>query len=53
MNMAIIVYEYGRGGKCVYMYRYTYAGIVERKMQMGKESRHLSRVMRSSIGTVT
>ena len=28
MNMAINVYEYGRGGKCVYMFRYTYAGIL-------------------------
>jgi len=27
MNMAISVYEHGRGGKCVYMFRYTYAGI--------------------------
>jgi len=25
MNMAINMYEYGRGGKCVYMFRYTYA----------------------------
>jgi len=28
MNMAINIYEYRRGGKCVYMmFRYTYAGI--------------------------
>jgi len=27
MRMAVSVYEYGRGGKCVYMLRYTYAGI--------------------------
>jgi len=27
MNMALNVYEYGRRGKCVYMFRYTYAGI--------------------------
>jgi len=53
MNMTISVYGYGTGGKCVYMYRYTYAGIIERKMRMGKESRHMSMVMRSSIGTVT
>jgi len=53
MKMAINVYEYGRGGKCVYMFRYTYAGIREREMQMEKESRHMSRVMRTSIGTVT
>jgi len=33
MNMAINVHEYGRGVKCVYMFRYTYAGIREMKMQ--------------------
>ena len=27
MKMARNVYEYGRGGKCAYMFRYTYAGI--------------------------
>jgi len=31
MKVAINVYEYGRGGKCVYMFRYTYAGIREMK----------------------
>ena len=36
MSMAIIVYEYGRGGKCVYMFRFTYAGIREMKMKMGR-----------------
>jgi len=51
--MAINVYEYGRGGKYVYVFRYTYAGIRERKRQMEKEDRHMSRVMRTSIGTVT
>jgi len=45
MNMAISVYEYGRGGKCVYMVRYTYAGIREMKMQIEKEDRHRSWVM--------
>jgi len=25
--MAKNVYEYGKGGKCVYIFRYTYAGI--------------------------
>ena len=55
MNMVISVYEleYGRGGKCVYMFKYTYAGIREMKMQMEKEYRRVSRVMRTSIGTVT
>jgi len=37
----------------MYMFRHTYAGIREMKMQMGKEFRHMSRVMRTSIGTVT
>jgi len=37
MNMAINVYEYGNGGKCVYMFRHTYTGIREMKMQMEKE----------------
>ena len=27
MKMAVSVYKYGRGGKCGYMCRYTYAGI--------------------------
>jgi len=50
MNMAMNVYEYGRGGKCLYMFRYTgtYAEIREMKIQ----DRHMSRVMRTSIGTV-
>ena len=30
--MAIDVYEYGRGGKCVYMFTDTYAGFREMKM---------------------
>jgi len=34
MNMAMFVYENERGGKCVYMFRYTFAGIREMKMQM-------------------
>jgi len=53
MNLAINVYEYGRGGKRSYMFRYTYAGIREMKMKMKMESRHMGRVMRTSIGTVT
>jgi len=53
MNMAINVYDYGRGGECVYMFRYTYAGIREVEMQMEKGDRHMSRVMRTSIGTVS
>jgi len=53
MNMAMSVYEYGRGDRCVYMFRHTYAGIREMQMQMEKMNRHVSRVMRTSIGTVT
>jgi len=52
MKMATNVYEYAGGGKCVYMFNYTYAGIREIDLQMSKESRHMSRVMRTSIGTV-
>jgi len=36
MNMAVNVYEYGRGGKCVYMFKYTYAGIRIIMMQIKK-----------------
>jgi len=45
----INVYEYERGGKCVYMFRHTY----EMKMKVEKEFKHIRRVMRTSIGTVT
>jgi hypothetical protein len=37
----------------IYIFRYTCAGIREMKMQMEKEGRYMSRVMRTSIGTVT
>ena len=53
MNMVISVYGYGRGGKYAYMFRYTYAGIRDMKMQMEEEDRHMSKVMCTSIGTVT
>jgi len=46
MKMVIDVYEYGRGGKCVYMFTYTYAGVRTTSMQIEKEDRHMSRVMR-------
>jgi hypothetical protein len=45
MKMAINVYEYGRRGKYVYMFRYTYAGIRLINMQIEKEDRYISRVM--------
>jgi len=53
MNMVISVYECGGAGKRAYMFRYTYAGIRERKMQMERDDSFMSRVMRTSIGTVT
>jgi len=46
MKRAINVYEYGRGGKCVYMFRYTFAGIRIINIQIEKEDRHMSRAMR-------
>ena len=45
MKMASNVYEYGRGGKCVYMFRYTYAGIRIKNMEIEKEDRHMRMVM--------
>ena len=48
MNMAINVYEDGRGGKCVCMFRYTYAGIRILNMQIEEGDRHRNRVMRTS-----
>ena len=53
MNTAINVYEYGIGGKCGHKFRHIYAGIRGRKMQLEKESRLMSMVMCTSIGTVT
>jgi len=35
------------------MLRYKYAGIRERKIQMSRDGRHVSRVMRTSIDAVT
>jgi len=40
-------------GECEYMFSYIYTGVREREIQMEKESRHMSRVMRTSIDTVT
>ena len=44
--MAINVYEYGRRGRCECMFRYTYAGISIVNIQIEKEDRHMSRLMR-------
>jgi len=56
-SMETSVYEYvtqyGIGGKCVYVFRFTYAGIKEMRIQLEKESRYMSMVMCTSIGTVT
>jgi len=46
MNMAINMYEYGRGGKCVDMVRYTYAGI-RPMMQTEKKDKHRNRVRKT------
>jgi len=53
MNMAIHVYEYGRGGKCVYKLTHTYALITKKEMQKEKEKRQMNKVTHTSIGTVT
>ena len=53
INMAINVYEYGRGGKCAYKLTYIYAWITQMEVQMEEEERHMSKVMCTSIGTVT
>jgi len=53
MNMAINVHEYGRGGKCVYKLTYTHALITKKEMSKEKEKRHMSKVERTSISTVT
>jgi len=46
--MVITVYEYGGGGKCVWMIRYTYAGISVISIQIEEGDRHRSRVMGKS-----
>jgi len=46
MKKAINLCDYGRDWKCVYMFKYTYAGTRIINMQIEKEDRHMSRVMR-------
>jgi len=53
MNISINVYGCGREWKYEYMFRYVYAGVGEMKIHLEKQCRHMSRVMRTSIGTVT
>jgi len=43
--MAMNVYQYGRGGKCVWLFIYTHAGIRVIDMQIEKEDKHISSVM--------
>ena len=56
--MARNVYEYGRGGKCVYMFRYTYAGIGIINNKIEKEGRRMNAYNKgtvfslASIGTI-
>ena len=45
---ALKAYEDGRGGKCAYMFRYTYAGMNKTMMTIKKGDRHRSRIMRTS-----
>jgi len=45
MKMAINVNEYGTGGRRVYMFRHTYAGIRIINIQIEKEDRHMGRVI--------
>ena len=52
MNMAISEYGYGIEWKCVHNFRNTYAVIREMKMQLEKESRHMGKVVCTSLGTV-
>jgi hypothetical protein len=42
MKMAIHEYKHGRGGKCVYMFTHTYAGIKIKNMQIEKENRNMT-----------
>ena len=51
--MAINVYEYGRGGKCVYKLTYTYVWITQMEMQKEAEDKNMSKDMNTSLGTVT
>jgi len=53
MDMAIVVYECGRGRKCVYRLTYTYVRITQMEMQKEDEDRQMSKAMSTSISTVT
>ena len=44
MNMYKYMYIEG-GGKCVYMVKYTYAGIRKIRIQIKRQDRHITRVM--------
>ena len=44
---------YGRGGKCVYKLTHAYAWTIQMEMQKEAEDKEMSKVMSTSIGTVT
>jgi len=46
MEMTMNVCQYRRGGECVWLFIYTYAGIRIIDMHLEKEERHISSVMR-------
>jgi len=46
MTMAINVYEYARGWRCIYIFRYTYAEIRIIDIHIEREDRYMKRVMR-------
>jgi len=51
-DMAIVVYESGRVGKCLYTLTNTYAWIRQVEMQKEEDHRHMSKAMCTSIGYV-
>jgi len=53
IHMAINVYENGRGGKCVYRLTHAYVLITKMELQKEAENKDMSKVMSTSIGTVS
>jgi len=51
--MAIKVHSYGRGVKCVGKLRYAYVRITKMERQKESEYKDMSKVMSTSIGTVS
>jgi len=50
--MAINVYEYERGGKCVYKLKHAYVWSTKMELQKEAEDKDMSKVMSTLIGTV-